>query len=61
MLFLFRGMKGADMASCDLVRVIRQQVDATGSVAATHVEQLLALVERLEGERQREHGQAVDR
>lgn len=43
------------MASCDLVRVIRQQVDATGSVAATHVEQLLALVERLEGERQREH------
>ncbi len=47
------------MTSCDLVRVIRQQLCETGSVAPNHLEQLLALVDRLEGERQREHAAVI--
>lgn len=43
------------MTSRDLVRAIRQQMSETGSVDPQDIEQLLALVDRLENERQREH------
>ncbi len=47
------------MTSCDLVRAIRQQIGETGSVAPDDVEQLLALVNMLEVERQREHDAVI--